>query len=64
MERRVGGQMYDRQRCNEKFESLIPHFNYSKIVRGGWFLISFIHVCAKNAKPLKLLLEGDRENGR
>ena len=28
--------MYDRQRCSE---SLIPHFNYSKIVRVGWFLI-------------------------
>ena len=45
-------------------ESLIPYFNYSKIVRGGWFLISFILVPAKNAKRLKLLLEGSREKCR
>ena len=57
--------MYDRKRCSERFESHIPHFfNYSKIVRGGWFLISFIYVRAKKEKPLKLLLEGDGEKGR
>ena len=42
--RRVGGYMYNRQRCSEMWESLI---HYSKIVRGGWFLISFIDVPAK-----------------
>ena len=47
MQRRVGGHMYERQRCSEKFESLIPHFNYSEIVRGDWSLISFVHVPAK-----------------
>ena len=56
--------MYDRQRCSEMCESLIPHFNYSKIVRGGSLLLSFIHVPAKNPKPLKLLLEGGGEMGR
>ena len=57
--------MYDRKRCSERFESHIPHFfNYSKIVMGGWFLISFIYVRAKKEKPLKLLLEGDGEKGR
>ena len=40
----MGGHMYDRQRCREKCESLIPHFNYSKIIRGSSFLISFIRV--------------------
>ena len=41
-------------------ESLIQHFIYSKIVRGVWFLISFIDV---PANPLKLLLEGGGEKG-
>ena len=44
--------MYDRQRCSEMCESLIPHFNYSKIVWCGSFLLSFIEVAAKNAKLL------------
>jgi hypothetical protein len=48
--------MYDRQRCSEMCESLIPHFNYSKIVTGGLFVISFIDVPAKNAKQLKPFL--------
>ena len=65
MQRRIGGLTHVRKpKCNEKFESLIPHFNYSKIVRGGCFLISFIDVPAKNVKTLKLLLEGDGEKGR
>ena len=55
------GQLFDRQNCSEKCESLILHFNYSKIVISGWFLISFIDVSERNAKPLKLLLEGDGE---
>ena len=50
--------MYGRQRCSEKCE-FFPHYNYSKIVRGGWFPL--IHVTAKNAKPLKLSLEGGGE---
>ena len=58
------GRLFDRQKCSVKCESLILHFNYSKIVIGGWFLISFIHVPEKNAKPLKLLLEGDGEKVR
>ena len=37
--------------------TLIPHFKYSKIVRGGWFRISFIDVPAQNAKLLKFSLE-------
>ena len=52
------GQFFDRQKCSEKCESLNLHFNYSKIVIGG------IHVPAKNAKPLKLYLEGGGEKGR
>ena len=28
-------EMYDRQRCSEKCESLIPHFKHSKTVRSG-----------------------------
>ena len=39
--------------------SFFPHYNYSKIVRGGW--LPLIHVTAKNAKPLKLSLEGGGE---
>ena len=64
----VGGMVRETHlreaRCSEMCESLIPHFNYSKINRGGCSLISFIHVHAKNAKPLKLVLEGGREKGR
>ena len=41
--------------------SLIPHFKYNKIVRGGWFRISFIEVPAQNAKLLKFSLEGGGE---
>ena len=51
---------YDRQRCSEKLESLIPHDNYNQIIRVGSFLIP---VPPKNAKPLKLLLEGGVEKG-
>ena len=40
------------------------HFNYSKIVRDGWFLMSFMYVPAKNAKQFKPLLEGGRGKGR
>ena len=61
MQRRVGGHMYDRQRWSKMYESLIRHFNYTKIVTSGWFLISFIHVPVKNAK---LFLEGSGEKGR
>ena len=35
-----------------------------EIVGDGCFLISFMHVLAKNAKPLKLLLEGGGEKGK
>ena len=48
--RRVGGGMYDRKRCSEMFESLIPLQLYI-----------FIHV---PAKLLKLFLERGREKGR
>ena len=53
--------MFNRQRCGEKCKSLIAHFNYSKIVMGGWFLISFFDMPAKNAKPFK---QGGGEKGR
>ena len=26
------GYMYDRQKCSEKRESVIPHFNYIKVL--------------------------------
>ena len=64
LDRRVVGQLFDRQKCSEKCESFILHINYNKIVIGGWFPISFIHVPEKNAKLLKLLLEGDGEKVR
>ena len=54
---RVGGHMYDRQSCCEKRESVIPDVNYKKIIR------VVIRMPAKNAKPLKLLLEGGGEKG-
>ena len=41
--------------------SLIPHFKYK---RDCSFLISFIHVPEKSAKPLKLLLKDGGEKGR
>ena len=41
--------------------SLRVSFHTLTIVRGGWFVISFIHVTAKNANPLKLPLEGGGE---
>ena len=53
--RTVWGNMYDRHRCSEKCESLIPHFDYSKFVSDGLFLISFIHVPAKKCKTVKTL---------
>ena len=49
--------MYDRQSCCEKRESVIPDVNYKKIIR------VVIRMPAKNAKPLKLLLEGGGEKG-
>ena len=53
----VGGHIYDRQR------SVIPHFNYSKIFIGGWFVIWFIHMSAKNGKQLQALLQGGGVKG-
>ena len=50
------GQLFDRQKCSEKCESLILHINYSKIVIGSWFPIIFIHVPEKNAKTVKTLI--------
>ena len=61
--RNLGGHFYDRQRCNGKIEGGIPHINYSKISRDGWFVTSFIHMSAKNAKPLQALLECGGEKG-
>ena len=58
MGRRVFGNMYDRQRYSEMYESLIPLFNYGIILRGGWYLISLINVA------LKLLLQGGGEKVR
>ena len=52
------GNMYDRQRYSEMYESLIPLFNYGIILRGGWYLISLINVA------LKLLLQGGGEKVR
>ena len=57
----VGGHIYDRHMCSGKLDSVIPHFNYSKIFRDGWFVISFIHISVKNSKPLQALLEGGRD---
>ena len=54
---RVGGHLYDRQRCSYKFQSVIPYSDYVKCFMDGWFVISFIHVPAKNKKTLKPLLE-------
>ena len=45
-------------------ECAIPHFNYSKTVRNCWLVITLVHVLAKNAKPLKPLLEVGGGNGR
>ena len=55
---RGGTHMYDRQRYSEKWESVIPHFNLTEIIRDGLFVIWFIHVSAKNTKQLKPFLEG------
>ena len=52
------GNMYDRQRYSEMYESLISLFNYGIILRGGWYLISLINVA------LKLLLQGGGEKVR
>ena len=43
---------------------VIPHSIYMKSFRDGWFVISFIHMSAKNEKPLLALLEGHGENVR
>ena len=51
---RVGGHLHYRQM---KFESVIPYSDYVKCFMDCWFVISFIHVPAKNTKPLKPLLE-------
>ena len=48
-------------KCREMIESVIPHFIYS---RHGWFVSSFIHMSAKNAKQFYALLEGHGEKGR
>ena len=52
--------MYDMQMC----KSVIPCFNLIKVINDGRLEISFVHVPAKNAKPLKLKLEGGGEKGR
>ena len=39
-------------------ESFIPHFNLTEIISVCWFVISFVYVPTKNAKPIKPLLEG------
>ena len=46
---RIGGHMYDKERCSEKEDSVIPHFHFT---RDGWFVISFIFVPTKNHKLL------------
>ena len=53
----MGGHIYDRQRCSGKLESVILHFNYSKISRDGGPVILFFHMSVKNAQPLQALLE-------
>ena len=55
---------YDRQSSSEKLVSVIPHFNFTKIIRDGWLVIMLVHMLAKNAKPLKPLLKGGGGNGR
>ena len=36
----------------------------TKILRDGWFVISFLRISVKKAKPLQALLEGGGEKGR
>ena len=41
----------------EKIESVIPHILMTENIRSSLLVISFVPVPAKNAKPLKSLLE-------
>ena len=44
-----------------QYSVTIPPSNYSQSIREAWFVISFIHVPAKNVKPFQPLLgEGAR----
>ena len=56
--------MYDSQRCNEKWKSVILHFNLIEIINDGWLVFFFVHMAGKIAKPLKPLLEGGGRKGR
>ena len=51
--------MHDRQRHSLKRESVIPYLDYVKFFWDDWFVISLIHMSAKNAKPLQVLFEGE-----
>ena len=45
-----------------QYSVAIPPSNYSESIREAWFVISFIHVPAKNVKPFQPLLgEGEEK---
>ena len=49
----------DRNLQEKDIDSVaIPSSNYSLRTRDGWFVISFSHVPAKNAKPFKPAVGG------
>ena len=41
---RAGGHMFDRQKCSEKWQSVILNFDLTEIIRDVSFVVSFIHV--------------------
>ena len=50
LEGKVRG-IYDRKRCSEKRESVIPQFYLTKIIRDGSFLISFSDEAVNRYNP-------------